>query len=280
MMACARFLNHARQPAHLLAFILRRTERLGKFDFQANLQSTPVAAYNRRMATRHESDLYAPLKRFFEQHGYEIRGEVKDCDLVARQEARLVVVEMKLAFNLTLVLQGLRRQQVTNHVYVAIETPGRKKRTPWWREVQQLCQRLGLGLLTVNFATEPPLVEVVQESETAQAPRIRRGKQAQVAREFDGRMGDFNTGGSTRRPLVTAYRLQVLRVVGHLHAHGACAVGDIQTALGLSNTAGILQRNYYGWFDRIARGVYALTPSGEHAAQQYADIIASRATAS
>ncbi len=95
------------------------------------------------MATRHESDLYAPLKRFFEQQGYEIRGEVKDCDLVARQEARLVVVEMKLAFNLTLVLQGLRRQQVTNHVYVAIETPGRKRRTPWWREVQQLCQRLG-----------------------------------------------------------------------------------------------------------------------------------------
>ena len=96
---------------------------------------------------------------------------------------------MKLAFNLTLVLQGLRRQQVTNHVYVAIETPGRKKRTPWWREVQQLCQRLGLGLLTVNFATEPPLVEGVQESETAQAPRIRRGQQDPVARGFDGGQG-------------------------------------------------------------------------------------------
>jgi len=91
-------------------------------------------------------------------------------------------------------------------------------------------------------------------------------------------MGDFNTGGSTRRPLVTAYRLQALRVVGHLYAHGACAVEDIKAAVGLSNTAAILQRNYYGWFDRTARGVYALTPAGEHAAQQYADIIASRAT--
>lgn len=276
MALCSGFSPQA--AAHPLAFILRRTQRLGKFDFQANLPCTPAAAYNRRMAARQESDLYAPLKRFFEQQGYEIRGEVKDCDLVARQEARLVVVEMKLTFNLTLVLQGLRRQQVTNHVYVAIETPGRKRRTPWWREVQQLCRRLGLGLLTVNFAIEPPLVEVVLEAEAAQAPRTRSSKQAQVATEFDGRMGDFNTGGSTRRPLVTAYRLQVLRVVGHLHAHGACAVEDIKTAVGLSNTAAILQRNYYGWFDRVARGVYALTPAGEHAAQQYADIIASRAT--
>lgn len=228
------------------------------------------------MTIRQESDLYAPLKRFFEQQGYTVRGEVKDCDLVARQENRLVVVEMKISFNLTLVLQGLRRQQVTNHVYVAIEAPGRKQRGVRWREVQQLCQRLGLGLLTVNFAVAPPLVEVVLEAEAAQAPRARRRKQAQVTTEFDGRRGDFNTGGSNRRPLVTAYRLQVLRVVGHLHEHGSSTAGDIKAALGLSNAVAILQRNYYGWFARVERGVYALTPSGEHAAQEYADVIASR----
>lgn len=239
------------------------------------MQPRPGARYNRSMAIRQESDLYAPLKRFFEQQGYEVRGEVKDCDLVARRDVRLLVVEMKIAFNLTLVLQGLRRQQVTNHVYVAIEAPGRKQRASRWREVQQLCQRLGLGLLIVNFRMEPPLVEVVLEAGVEQAPRTRRAKQAQVAGEFDGRSGDFNTGGSTRRPLVTAYRLLVLRIVGYLQEHGASPLGEIKTALGQAHVAAILQHNHYGWFQRVTRGVYGLSAEGEAAGRQYADVIAS-----
>lgn len=242
--------------------------------FGVNLQLRPDDRYNRGMAIRQESDLYAPLKRFFEEQGYEVRGEVKDCDLVARRDERLLVVEMKVSFNLTLVLQGLRRQQVSDHVYVAIETPRRQQRARRWREIKNLCQRLSLGLLIVNFQVEPPLVEVALEAGAGQAPRPRRAKQAQVTGEFDGRSGDFNTGGSTRRPLVTAYRLTALRIVGYLQAHGASPLGDIKAALGQMNAGAILRRDHYGWFERTARGVYGLSAAGEAAGRQYADIIA------
>ena len=92
------------------------------------MQPRPGARYNRSMAIRQESDLYAPLKRFFGQQGYEVRGEVKHCDMVARRDVRLLVVELKIAMHLATVMEGRRSQQVTKHVYVAIEASGRQQR--------------------------------------------------------------------------------------------------------------------------------------------------------
>ncbi|MFZ1268186.1 MAG: DUF2161 family putative PD-(D/E)XK-type phosphodiesterase, partial [Anaerolineae bacterium] len=80
---------------------------------------------------------------------------------------------------------------------------------------------------------------------------------------------------STRRPLVTAYRLLVLRIVGYLQEHGASPLGEIKTALGQAHVAAILQHNHYGWFQRVTRGVYGLSAKGEAAGRQYADVIAS-----
>ncbi len=60
---------------------------------------------------RRETSLYVPVKRFLETLGFDVKGEVCGCDLVALrgEEPPFVVVgELKLAFNLELVLQGLR----------------------------------------------------------------------------------------------------------------------------------------------------------------------------
>ena len=57
-----------------------------------------------------ETSLYRPVKRFLEARGFEVKGEVCGCDVVAvhRSGAPLVVIgELKLAFNLELVLQGV-----------------------------------------------------------------------------------------------------------------------------------------------------------------------------
>jgi hypothetical protein len=35
-----------------------------------------------------------------------------------------------------------------------------------------------------------------------------------------------------------------------------------------------MQRNVYGWFDRVARGVYGVSPKGREALAEYADMIA------
>ena len=68
-----------------------------------------------------ESDLYIPVKDFLELQGYEVNGEVKGCDVVAlRGNEELVVVELKLSFNLELIMQAVERLAVTSKVYVGI----------------------------------------------------------------------------------------------------------------------------------------------------------------
>ena len=57
-----------------------------------------------------EAALYAPVKAFLQRQGYVVRGEVRGCDLVARRgNEEPVIVELKLRFTLSLLLQGIDR---------------------------------------------------------------------------------------------------------------------------------------------------------------------------
>ena len=66
-----------------------------------------------------ETDLYEPIRAFLEEEGYQVQAEVKHCDIAAEKNGRLVVVELKRAFGLKLVYQGLERQSLTDEVFVA-----------------------------------------------------------------------------------------------------------------------------------------------------------------
>ena len=97
------------------------------------------------------------MKRFLEGRGYAVKGEVRGCDVVAVRgdDEPPVVVELKLAFTLSLVLQGVDRFALTDHVYLAIPArPPRKSPergfSPAHPGVRRLCRRLGLGLLAVQ----------------------------------------------------------------------------------------------------------------------------------
>jgi len=114
------------------------------------------------VAIKTETELYAPVKSFFEQQGYHVRGEVHHCDLVAiRGEEPPVIVELKKNFSVPLLLQGINRLRLTRQVYVAFEMPN-KKRAPHgatWPELRKLCQMLGIGMITVQFyKTKKPQV--------------------------------------------------------------------------------------------------------------------------
>jgi len=39
-------------------------------------------------------------------------------------------------------------------------------------------------------------------------------------------------------------------------------LADMRAAADVPNAAKILQRDYYGWFERVGRGMYAITSSG------------------
>lgn len=81
------------------------------------------------MAVQRETELYAPIKAFFEGRGYIIRGEVNNCDLVGLREnsQQPLIVEIKKTFSLALLLQGLQRLKLGGEVYLAVEKNRSKK---------------------------------------------------------------------------------------------------------------------------------------------------------
>jgi hypothetical protein len=229
-----------------------------------------------------ESALYAPIKAFLEAQDYEVKGEVEGCDVVAtRGDESPVVVELKQRFNLELVLQGIERQRVSDRVYLALPLPFGRAWTLWNRRrraVLRLCRRLGLGLLVVHRPSgrgawvEP----VLDPGPYRPRPNVRgRGR---LLREFQLRVGDPNRGGTNRRPLVTAYRQQALRCANELR-EGPLQLAMLRERSGISAAARIAQRNVYGWFERTARGVYALTPTGREALARYSDVLEALAAA-
>jgi hypothetical protein len=226
------------------------------------------------MPTIKESDLYAPVKAFLEAQGFAVKGEVNGCDLAAVRGNDLVLVELKVAFNLALVLQGIERQRAADLVYVAVEAPKSARAVPRWNECMTLCRRLNLGLLTVSFAAHrAPRVEVICEPGPYQPKRDLKGR-ARLVREFTLRSGDFNTGGVNRRPVVTVYRESALLVADHLRQYGPSQPKAVKAATGVAKASTILQDDVYGWFERVTKGVYQVTPKGLEALQTYADVVA------
>src|SRR5215469_17262191 len=96
-----------------------------------------------------EVALYLPVKAFLERQGYVVRGEVRGCDLVAcRGNEQPVIVELKLRFTLSLLLQGVDRLALSPLVYLAVPRATARTRglRPDAKSVRNLCRRLGLGL--------------------------------------------------------------------------------------------------------------------------------------
>ena len=224
-----------------------------------------------------ETDLYLPIKLFLEKQGYEVKAEVADCDAVAvRGEEDPVIVELKTGFNLQLVLQGVRRQSISDTVYLAFATTNAK--TSLWhrhrRDITKLCRQLGLGLIAIRFRLpRDPFVEVVLDPAPYQ-PRKAKRRSAMLLREFQHRAGDPNIGGSNKRPIVTAYRQDALRCAMHLQDNGPTPVREIRATTGIEKVQQLLHRDVYGWFRRTQRGVYELTPKGAGALATYADVVA------
>jgi hypothetical protein len=225
-----------------------------------------------------EAELYAPVKALLEDRGYEVKAEVNGCDVVACKEGEpTVIVELKLTFSIDLLFQGIDRLTITDDVYLAILAPETAAKRKNWRarrgDCIKLCRRLGVGLMTVD----PPRrsgaqVEVLLDP-APYAPRKNKRKQTRLMKEFTARSGDPNQGGITRTKIVTAYRQDAIRCAMVLADGREMKTGEIRAATGAPKTASILQKNYYGWFERTTRGVYRLTPSGHEGLQHYAEVL-------
>ena len=225
-----------------------------------------------------ETDLYPPVKDFLERQGYDVKSEVSNFDVVAvRGGEEPVVVELKTAFTLPLVFQALKRQSMTDLVYVAFAIQRSAPKTSVWsrhyRDILKLCRMLGLGLITLRMnGTDPQDLEVHLDP-APYRPRKNQRRRGVLLREFDRRIGDPNQGGMSKRPVVTAYRQDALRCAWFLQNNGPSKAHRLKTELDVDHAPRILQRDVYGWFQRVERGIYELTPVGERAIHSYADVI-------
>jgi hypothetical protein len=205
-----------------------------------------------------ETTLYSPIKRFLEGLGLEVKGEVCGCDVVALDKGApcaVVIAELKLAFTLELVLQAVDRLPACDDVWLAVRASTRGRGREGDARVRKLCRLLGFGLLTVSPKGH---VEVIVEP-VPWRPRRDPRRRSRIVDEHRRRRGDPAIGGSTRRPIMTAYRQQALDCAKAL----AAAPGrprDLKPEM--PEAPKILQRNVYGWFVRIERGRYGLTELG------------------
>jgi len=223
-----------------------------------------------------ESDLYAPIKAHLEALGYEVKGEVGKCDMLAVMGGTAVAVELKIAFGLPVVYQALERLPAVDLAYVGVAVPeGRIARGNWDTQVPdaiRLCRMLGVGLLSVRDG-----LVVVHCDPGPYFPRKNVKSKAKLLSEFNRRSGDHNVGGTTKRPRVTAYREESLRCAKALAGEGRMSPAALKRATGIEKAPGMLQSNVYGWFEKVERGVYAVAPAGIDALMLYADVIAAQA---
>ena len=220
-----------------------------------------------------ETELYPPVKTYLEAQGYEVKGEVQGCDVVARRgDEAPVIVELKSGFSLALILQGVRRLSVTDAVYIAAPPFRGKSARQQVRDITALCRRLGLGLMFVR-AGPAPAVDVVCDPVPYQ-PRKNRRREGRLLKEFEHRVGDPTAGGSsTRAPRMTAYRQDALRCARYLAEHGTAKGAVIAREVSVPKATALMYRDVYGWFERQEKGIYALSPKGHAALEQFAEVL-------
>jgi len=216
-----------------------------------------------------EADLYPDLKAFLEGQGYDVKAEIGACDLMARRgEEPAVVVEMKLSFSLALVMQGVARQALFDDVYLAVPV-AEKGWQLRYKDILALCRRLGLGLLAVKVGHG---VEAHLDPGPYH-PRKNTARAGQLLREFARRVGDPNKGGTTGVKRMTAYRQDALRCAVVL-AGGPGRAADVARASGVVRAGDVMRDNHYGWFEKIARGIYRLTGVGAWSLDDHKDEVA------
>ena len=183
-----------------------------------------------------------------------------------------IIIELKTGFSLTLFHQAINRQSMSDNVYVAVPRKSGKAALTALRRNKMLCRRLRLGLITVKLSDGHVVVHCEPKPFT---PRKIKAKKTKLLSEFDKRHGDPNMGGMTSSGQMTSYRQGALRCAKVLHDEGACKASYVAKMAGVEKARNLMADNHYGWFEKIDRGVYGLTPMGARALVENAEIVAS-----
>jgi hypothetical protein len=211
-----------------------------------------------------ETSLYEPVKAFLEQLGFAVKGEVCGCDIVGVRPGEppiAVITELKMTLTLELVLQGVERLRAADEVWLAVLATRRGRDRD--RRAHRLCRLLGFGLLAVHPVKGS--VEILAEP-APYRPRPNLLQRRRRLKEHATRQGDTTRGGSSRQPIMTAYRQRAIVCATGLKV-GPMRPRDLKAVA--PDAGRILLRNVYGWFERVQPGLYQLSEAGAAALRRW-----------
>lgn len=217
-----------------------------------------------------EKDMFPILKDFLMNDGYDVKAEVLKADIVAKKDDIILIVEMKSVFSTTLIYQGLKRQHISDYVYLAIEKPSSKVlNSSIFKEKKTIVRRLELGLILVDIKKK--MIEVILDPKTYHFKNNKK-KRKQLNKEFSLRKTSMNTGGVKAEKIMTAYRELALMILDAMRDKPQ-STKYLKAYTKRDKVSSILQKNYYGWFERVSRGIYQLSDLGRLALVEYEDVI-------
>ncbi|MFA7075792.1 MAG: DUF2161 family putative PD-(D/E)XK-type phosphodiesterase [Candidatus Izemoplasmatales bacterium] len=208
-----------------------------------------------------ETDLYNPVKQFLEEQGYQVKAEIINVDVFAVKEEKTIAVELKTNVTLKLIYQAIDRQKLSDDVYIAVPKKAIEAHKKNMRDFLLLLKRLSVGLLVI----ESNKVEVLQnpiDYNFKQSINRNKRKRAKLINEFNN-IGLNNNKGGSKGKRMTFYRENVILIASLLFEKPGLSPKDIKKITKVDKTYSILQKNYYGWFEKKARASYALTDLGK-----------------
>lgn len=219
-----------------------------------------------------EFEMFPAVKSLFEEAGYTVNAEVKNCDVTAVRGDELIIVEMKTTLNIKLLAQGINRQRTGADVYIAVPRPkgydGRK-----WRDIIAVIKKLELGLIFVTVSDKFSFAEVVTDPVPFKPSNTYKVKKRALMDEITARRCDTNCGGVTGRKIVTAYIEAAI--------HIGCIAERVDTVtpkdfkeFGIepARAGTILRNNVFGWFCKIDKGVYSLSDKWNTVKAMYKEV--------
>lgn len=217
-----------------------------------------------------EKDMFENLKNHLVSYGYKVKAEVLNTDITAIKDDEVIIIEMKKTLNTRLIYQGCNRQRICDYVYLAIIEPTVKiKRSSQFKEKVHILRRLHLGLIFVDVESDNVITFLDPKNYTFRQNKVKKRK---LLKEFEQRVTSLNTGGVTKTKIITAYRESAIRIAYYLSKE-PLKLKELKTITGIDKCSSILQKNYYGWFERVERGIYTLTDTGQTDLIKYENVL-------
>ncbi|QQZ07793.1 DUF2161 domain-containing phosphodiesterase [Heyndrickxia vini] len=224
----------------------------------------------------YEVDLYKPIHKHFTNQGYEVKSEVNDCDVTAVKGDELIIIELKVRLNVDLLIQATKRQKLADQVYIAIPKPSYSLFSKKWKDICHLIKRLELGLILVTFLKSTTKMDIVLSPapfDRKKSMQQNKKKRKKLLSEIEGRHGDHNIGGSNQAKIMTAYKETSIHIAYLIEQFGPLSPKALRQMGTGEKTQSILFNNYYGWFERIQKGIYGITEKGKIDIQAFPQII-------